>query len=70
MRMKNKILTLRDDILDNKRYLTDEYKSTHDILLELTKIINWDMSHSLILYWWTENEDKIDTIYKLLERQK
>jgi len=70
MTMKFKITKLRDNISANIDYLSTEYYLVNDILLELNRLINWDMSHSLMLQWWCENEDSINTINELLEKNR
>ncbi|MEA2049213.1 MAG: hypothetical protein U9O56_00550 [Campylobacterota bacterium] len=68
MKIKNKVLRLRDNITENIDYLSKEYQTTYDILDELNKIIKFDMSHSLIFQWWVENEDSINIINELIEK--
>ena len=67
--MITKVITLRDKIENNIDYLLMEYSTVDNILTDLNKIINLGLSYSNIFQWWCENEDKIDTINEILERQ-
>ena len=64
--IKIEILKLRDNIVKNKEYLSNEYQSTSDILSELNRMIHWDMSHSMMFQWWCNNEASINIINELL----
>lgn len=68
MMMKSKVSTLRDKIVKNKEYLSNEYQSTSDILYELNRMIHWNMSHSMMFQWWCNNEDSINIINELLQK--
>jgi len=68
--MKIKLIDLRDSITNNVEYLSQEYPYTNDILEDLYRVIYFELSYSSMYQWWIENEDKIDIIHKLLERQK
>ena len=67
--MKTKIINLRDEIVDNIGYLSNEYQTTNDILYDLNMIVNFEFTYSNMFQWWYENEDKIDIINELLKRQ-
>lgn len=68
--MKSKIIKLRENISDNIDYLSTEYYLVNDILLELNKMIDWDMGHSVMFQWWCNNEDAINIINQLLEKNR
>lgn len=68
MMMKYEIMKLKENISQNIDYLSTEYQSTNDILSELNRMINWDMSHSMMFHWWVDNEDSINIINELLEK--
>lgn len=65
---KTEIWKLRNNIIENIDYLSTEYQTTYDILSDLNRIISLDMSHSMIFQWWSDNEDSIDIINKLIEK--
>lgn len=67
-RMKIKVRTLRDDILDNVDYLSEKHQQTNDILHDLNRMLHLDMSHTLMFLWWDENENSINTINELLKK--
>ena len=66
MRIKSKVLRLKNNIENNIDYLSNEYHNTYDILSELNRITNFQMSHSLMLQWWVNNETSIDIINELI----
>ncbi len=68
MRIKSKVLRLKNNIENNIDYLSNEYHNTYDILSELNRITNFQMSHSLMLQWWVNNETSIDIINELIEK--
>ena len=70
MTMKFKIIKLKENISVNIAYLSTEYYLVNDILLELNKMIDWKMSHSMMLQWWCDNEDSINIINELLEKNR
>jgi len=67
MNMKYEVMKLKDSISQNIEYLSTEYHLTNDILSELQRMENFDLSHSMMFQWWVENENSINTINKLLE---
>lgn len=66
---QREIVNLRDKVIENINYLSDEYKMIYDILNDLNRLINLDMEHSFILQWWVENEESIEEINKLIEKR-
>lgn len=66
MTMKFKITKLRENISANIDYLSTEYY----LVIELNRSINLDMSHSMMLQWWRNNEDSINIINELLEKNR
>lgn len=68
MMMKYEIMKLKENISQHIDYLSTEYQSTNDILSELNRMINWDMSHSMMFHWWVNNEDSINIINELIEK--
>ncbi len=70
MTMKFKIIKLKENISANIDYLSTEYYLVNDILLELNRMLDWNMSHSMMLQWWCDNEDSINIINQLLEKNR
>ena len=66
MRIKSKVIKKKNNIENNIDYLSNEYHNTYDILSELNRITNFQMSHSLMLQWWVNNETSIDIINELI----
>ena len=70
MRIKSKIMKLRENTSANIDYLSTEYYLVNDILLELNRMIDWNMGHSMMFQWWCNNEDSINIINELLEKNR
>ena len=68
MTIKSKVLRLKNNIENNIDYLSTQFQTTYDILSELNRITNFEMSHSLMLQWWVNNEDSIIIINELIEK--
>lgn len=64
------VLNLRKNMVSNMDYLKSNYPLIDEILVDLDRIINLDMSHSDIFYWWYDNEDSINTIDQLIKNIK
>lgn len=70
MTMKFKIMRLKESISLNIDYLSTEYYLVNDILLELNRMIDWNMGDSVMFQWWCNNEDSINIINQLLEKNR
>ena len=66
--MKCKILILQNNIEENIDYLIQEYHPTYDILRDLMRLRTDYVDNSFILQWWSEHEDIINHINKLLKK--
>jgi len=67
MIIKYEVMKLKDSISENIEYLSTKYHLTNDILSELQRIENLDMSRRMMFQWWVDNEESINTINQLLE---
>jgi len=65
--LKYKLISLRNNIIENIDFISKEYPIIYDISDELNRIIGLNMSHSLMFQWWVENEDKVIKINQILE---
>jgi hypothetical protein len=70
MTMKYEIIKLIENISENIDYLSSKYDPTEDILYELTRMINLNMSNSMMFQWYAENEESINKINSLLDELK
>lgn len=66
--MKATLINLRDNIHKNLDYLSQEYQLTHNILEDLENMINYNMSNSLIIQWYINNEYAINIINDLIDK--
>lgn len=67
--MRIEIINLEERILANENYLIESYPNIRIIIEQISMILDFGLSHEIIVEWFRVNKIAIDIINKLLNEK-